>query len=279
MNQAQKRIYPVAGQTYTLSEITKLYLGDSPFLRISVKGRSSEEWVPTQYDGNLEEICEKNALIADSRWTYVRTTHESIPLFNYARDNDFPLEEIVTVERRHAMEREGGHWVCFRGFPQQQVSEYMAGCYAEDFTRAWDEAHAENAARTEAAEAMARMREQEEVRAAAAAAESEANRPPVSFPIQEMLADPEKAKAYVEDRIGNAEKLRQSLEWNIAGGPRADLARLYTAGFVHRFDRENAWAKDYWGKVKFHTIDGRTREDVFFKTEECFVAWTLAKYW
>ncbi len=67
---------PVRNQIYTLHEIYKLDLKDSPCLEFRTKDGKAE---PIQYVHlNEEELLN---LLGNTQWKYVRTTHEWIPIF------------------------------------------------------------------------------------------------------------------------------------------------------------------------------------------------------
>lgn len=90
------RTHPVRGSVYTLKEIEKdLYLRDSPFLFFDAEGRKV---IQTSHgSGDLSDYEEW----ADIRFTFIRETHEWIPLFNVvAEDNEKLLQLLDSGEVR-----------------------------------------------------------------------------------------------------------------------------------------------------------------------------------
>jgi hypothetical protein len=249
---SEARIYPVRNQTYTLEEITKLYLGDSPCLRIF----HENHWIPVQYDLGIDEICEKNALLANSRWVYIQTTDESIPVFNYAQDNDFPLTQIVTIERNHPMNREGGHWVCFQGFHQEEITgDLMPMYHATHYARAWKEAHAENAEWDQ--RAVAEKQKSIEIPdkdtdfSFKKVMESIINPTIPSYTAEELATDDAKAQHYLSTRMSDTTKFEGMtvLIWERVNMV-SKKAKLYEVGYVHKHAGWYNWGKLVWDDKK-----------------------------
>lgn len=271
-----KIAFPTRGQIYTLEEINKLPLRDSPCLRIFHNNR----WEYVQNSStDLGALCEKNPIIRDSRWVFERETHEWIPVFNFARDNEWPVELVVTMEPTK--------WVDIYGQPEPQQYVRFIGDYEPELTEfeqgMVDERKANPTPKPQAwtstPEGIKEARQQllehakEVFRSAETAVAAPVTQSPVSFPLEVMLQDPEKAKAYVEDRAGDATKFRASLQWK--QGAFVNEAPLYFAGHIFQYLENHGDAKRIWGVYRPNKGGG----SVEFKTEECFVAWVLAKFW
>ena len=91
--------YPVRNKVYTLQQIlNNLNLGDSPFLNFRHEGVTV---VIQDGQGDPLNVPE----MANSLWTYQRTTHEMCPIFFYAGETD--IHELVEV-REYVEIRAGG---------------------------------------------------------------------------------------------------------------------------------------------------------------------------
>lgn len=114
------RNYPKAQQTYSLAEISVQDLDDSPalgFNHLSIDGCIQDSHV------TLEELLSVPGM-AESRWTYIRTTHEWIPVFRWAASNPKPIEELVDLETYKdcfpSHENAPSWWATPKGFPRDQ---------------------------------------------------------------------------------------------------------------------------------------------------------------
>lgn len=88
------RFNPVPGRTYSLDYIIQcLDLRDSPYLGFTHEGHQAV----IQHSHCTNDDLLANKGLASSQWTYVRETHEWIPIFRLARDQS--LEGMVTIER------------------------------------------------------------------------------------------------------------------------------------------------------------------------------------
>lgn len=89
-------IIPKAGEVYTLKQInTEMYLRDSPHLEFTL----NDARFPIQ-DSHLEtSMSEAVPDMADSKWKYIRETHEWIPIFIYVGER--PIEEMVEFAGSH----------------------------------------------------------------------------------------------------------------------------------------------------------------------------------
>lgn len=114
------KIYPRRGQTYDLKTIlTELDLRDSPFLQVKINGEMSV----IQTSHIMHEELLKIPEFANSKWGFVRETHEWIPLFLYS-DRDVPIETLVDIEEEIDPYRRWddpvGYWVTPKAFPREQ---------------------------------------------------------------------------------------------------------------------------------------------------------------
>lgn len=277
-----KIAFPTRGQTYTLEEINKLPLRDMPCLRIFHNNR----WEYVQNScTDIGHLCETNSIIRDSRWVFERETHEWIPVFNFAKDNDFGIDQIVTMEPTK--------WVDVYGQPEAQQYVRFIGDYEPELTEFEQGMVDERKANptplpqpwTSSPEGIEEARQQMLARGkevflpADTAVTAPIIQSPVSFPLEVMLQDTDKAKAYVEARSENAEKFKASLVWDCSAEEDMDKAKLYFAGMIHRYKQNHTLRVVYWGMVDLVEVCGKKRAPVYFKTEECFVAWVLAKFW
>lgn len=107
---------PVPGRVYTLREAFALELPDSPHLGFNREGRRH-----CVQDSHLTEE-QTLAALGDTRWRYLRTTYEWIPVFEYADDR--PITAFVDIEAdRSPSANRGDLWVTPRGFPRDQYVE------------------------------------------------------------------------------------------------------------------------------------------------------------
>lgn len=108
---------PKSGQVYTLAEIFKLELRDSPFLRFAHRGK-----ICVIQDGSLgrEELLAVPGMV-DSLWRYEYETAEWCPLFMYV--GTAPITDLVDIEpwfNRASNRLEDGFWVTPKGHRSEQ---------------------------------------------------------------------------------------------------------------------------------------------------------------
>ena len=107
-------VKPASGKTYKLSQVLDLSLGDSPCLQIRDVGVVQDSHL------NVEELLSIDG-IADTNWTYLRTTNELIPVFQYSFDNPSYLEFFDTEPYKNPVYPEDDlQWVTPKGFPRKQ---------------------------------------------------------------------------------------------------------------------------------------------------------------
>ena len=112
---------PVRGQLYTLREVYNLNLRDSPHLGVVIDGNSS---VVQDSHVTTEEMLSVPGF-ADTKWEYIRETHEWIPIFRYAKVNP-PITDFVDYEPENSewALKEGGLWVTPKGFTREQYTGF-----------------------------------------------------------------------------------------------------------------------------------------------------------
>lgn len=105
---------PIPHTVYTLKEITKLYLRDSPALMCTSNSAVQDS-----------HITEKELLsvpgIENTKWKYIRETNEWIPIFTYCSDE--PWETYFDSEPyRGCCPSTNGDslWITPKGFPRDQ---------------------------------------------------------------------------------------------------------------------------------------------------------------
>jgi hypothetical protein len=267
-----KRNYPVQGQVYTLAEILNLTLRDAPFLRFY----HNDKLVVVQTLGSdVGTVCQDNPKLLESKWKYIRETHEWIPLFNYAGEE--PVTDYVQISptRHIGMEAElMPYYVRFVGDNTPELTPYQEReLEAEKLAIAEQARLAASLAEIRAAFPSNQKKEEQVV-----VAEPETVKPVVRFPLQDMLQDPAKAQAYVESRSSDAQKFLSSLVWDCSAENDLDKAKFFFAGMVLRYKPNHTLRSVYWGVIELFDKLGEKQAPVYFKTEECFVAWTLAKF-
>lgn len=118
-------LYPVRGHVYTLKAIVEdLELPDSPFLRVQVAGY---EISPIQNSHFLMTDLIKDERWANSRWTFIRLTKESIPVFEFDRyENEKGITDLLIVERSRSELLEESDlkyaWIVPKMFPREQYN-------------------------------------------------------------------------------------------------------------------------------------------------------------
>lgn len=266
-----KIAFPTRGQTYTLEEINKLPLRDSPCLRIFHNNR----WEYVQNAStDLGALCEKNPIIRDSRWVFERETHEWIPVFNFARDNEWPVELVVTMEPTKWVDIYGQpepqQYVRFIGDYEPELTEYEQGMVNKRLAKPLPlpVVEVEQPVVTSALNPTFSMKEVVE----------SITKPVIpSYSTQELTSDHVKAMHYLEYRMKDAVKFPvvTPLQWQEAVAH--DFVQLYQSGHVNRFKPNHELAQKHWGV--FNYFRNRELPPVYFASYECFVAWVLAKFW
>lgn len=107
------RRYPVPYNIYTLEEITTLNLKDSPALIVHNRNGVQDSHI-------TEEELLSVPGIKQTKWKYIRTTHEWIPIFTYASEE--PWETYFDSEpyRSDFKQSENDLWITPKGFPRKQ---------------------------------------------------------------------------------------------------------------------------------------------------------------
>lgn len=283
----ENRIYPVRGQTYTLAEVAKLYLRDSAHLQIMPNDRLEN----VQFSEDLADICKGNVIISESRWTYIRETDEWIPIFRFASDNEFPLESVVTIVPTRWTgtwaRQENQSYVRFIGDNTPELTEFEEEILSSRLATLLPLDQLKELAKVDPTVMILDVpptgswESSEFAKACGYGQVTESTPAPVrvSFPIEEMLKDPLKAKAYVDDRTDNAKTMLADLEWDCSNENDLDKAKLYFAGTIQRYKASHTLRSVYWGMVDLREQLGKKQAPVYFKTEECFTAWVLARFW
>jgi hypothetical protein len=264
--------FPTRGQIYTLAEIVKMPLRDSPCLRIYHNGR----WEYIQNASGAEAwLCEQNPIIAGSKWVFERETHEWIPVFNYSRENDFDVDQIVTIEPTKRIDNYGD--------PEPQMYVRFIGDHAPELTEYEEEQQAKIRANPLPRPMPVVPAADQAVQINSAYSFKEVidsiikpQRP--SYPSEVLASDDEKAQHYLEHRVDDAVKFKAELVWDCSAEEDADKAKLFFAGTVRRYRPNHTLRPVFWGTVDFFEVNSQTRPSVHFKTEECFVAWVLVMF-
>ena len=81
--------YPFRQQTYTFSQICKLYLRDNPCLSFQHNGIRGVIQTSHVSDEQLLSV----PLMADSKWVYIRETFEWIPVFRFSDQNTISITD------------------------------------------------------------------------------------------------------------------------------------------------------------------------------------------
>jgi hypothetical protein len=111
----QVRRYPQIGQNYTLEQIVReLRLRDCPALMVQLNAKMS-----CVQDSHLsEQELLSVPGFAQTKWRYVRETHEWIPVFHWADATD-PLTFFDVEPSNDDPDRYD--WVTPKGFPREQA--------------------------------------------------------------------------------------------------------------------------------------------------------------
>lgn len=104
----------MAGVTYTLEQMYQMNLGDLPCLQIRDVG--------VVQDSHLtEEELLGIPGMKDTRWLFVRTTSELIPVFIYALTNPPYTDFFEAVRYKDPYKyMTDGHWITPKGYPRAQ---------------------------------------------------------------------------------------------------------------------------------------------------------------
>ena len=96
-------IYPKRGVTYTIAEIKKLYLRDSPCLLFQTVYDGKEKELPIQ---DNHAGCESDNPIPkgwdETEWNYARETDEWIPIFYWSDTNKRPVTDFVDIIKEYS---------------------------------------------------------------------------------------------------------------------------------------------------------------------------------
>lgn len=247
-----EKIYPRSGQVYTLAEITKLYLRDQPFLQFFHNG---ELCVIQGASLSEEELCASNPEAAKTKWRYVRETEEWIPLFRYSDENELPITAFVTIEPSNS--HEGEYWVCWMGYYQQQ-DLHEGPKYTKDPSGPIPAPIKEETVVAQPIPAIDPVIIQAFAQAA-----------------MDFAQDPAKAAVYVANRQEDAEELKASLKWDGYIGNTL-FASLYATHAAVQTPNEESWGYVFRMGA---TSSPDEPSKIVFPTEECFVAYVLAKFW
>lgn len=118
---SENRVHPKRYQSYTYKEISEvLYLRDSPalgFYHQGIQGRIQNTHL------NEEEMMSVPGM-AESKWTYIRETHEWIPIFQFNEKADQPpITTLVDLEPYidiYNLNDDKSWWATPKGFPRTQ---------------------------------------------------------------------------------------------------------------------------------------------------------------
>lgn len=106
--------HPIPGMSYTLAQITQMHLGDSPCLQIRDVGVVQDSHLSD------EELLAIPGM-KGSKWIYIRTTSELIPVFLYAIDNPTYTHLFDTEPYKDPYNLTTDlYWVTPKGYPRSQ---------------------------------------------------------------------------------------------------------------------------------------------------------------
>jgi hypothetical protein len=111
MNTGRK--YPIPYNIYTLEQVTKLDLKDSPALIVHNRSAVQDSHV-------TEEELLSVPGIKQTKWKYIRTTHEWIPIFTYASEEPWQTYFDSEPYQSSFKKYEDDLWITPKGFPRKQ---------------------------------------------------------------------------------------------------------------------------------------------------------------
>lgn len=119
---SKRKILPTRGGIYTADQIMNvLELRDAPHMYFTHEGRRSVVQNSHLTDAELLSVPG----FADTKWTYLRTTDEWIPVFSAISDS--AIRECVDIEPWiDPYSDDAGFWVTPKGFPRQQYYKVNA---------------------------------------------------------------------------------------------------------------------------------------------------------
>lgn len=113
---------PVKDHTYTLEQIERMTLPDSPFLQFYWKNTGLQviqtSHITKQQCLIARSSYTKRMLFKDTLWRFVMITNEEIPIFIYQPDCD-RIEDWVTIEEFKDDFGKRDFWVCLKDYPRQ----------------------------------------------------------------------------------------------------------------------------------------------------------------
>jgi len=115
---------PIRNAVYTLREIyTELNFKDTPNLSF-VHSDERGTFEPAIQDSHLtEEQLLSVEGFADTRWKYLMTTNEWIPIFVWAKDNERTITDFIDIAEEidpYDSKNKNGFWCTPKGFPREQ---------------------------------------------------------------------------------------------------------------------------------------------------------------
>ena len=117
---------PVRGQVYSLKQVMEMQLPDSPFLTVYENGKSC----PIQDSHITKEQLLSIDSIEETRWMYLYTTDEWIPVFLYAGHPVKQFTDFFKIEDK-------GEWITPIGFYRENPEKIMWDEYFR--TKDWRE--------------------------------------------------------------------------------------------------------------------------------------------
>ncbi|HRP36230.1 MAG TPA: hypothetical protein PLS50_00290 [Candidatus Dojkabacteria bacterium] len=110
-------MYPKVNEIYTLDQICNvLELDDIPCLEFKF-GRYGN----VQMSHVTNEQILSIPLFSETKWKYIRTTFEWIPIFKYSEENKYPISRFLDLEIN--IDQPSTWWATPKGFPRKQYRE------------------------------------------------------------------------------------------------------------------------------------------------------------
>lgn len=107
-------MHPKVNEIYTLNQICNvLELDDIPCLEFKF-GRYGNVQMSHVTDKEILSI----PLFSETKWKYIKTTFEWIPIFKYSEENKYPISRFLLLEVD--IENPNVWWACPIGFPKEQ---------------------------------------------------------------------------------------------------------------------------------------------------------------